>query len=418
MDEHYERQLRRQAIRRLCRGESPSLIARGLGRTRRWVHKWWQRFFHQGWTGLASRSRQPHRYSNRSSPSVRRYVVRARRRLERSPVGLIGPNWVRRQLQQWRVHPLPSRATIARILHQRGLTLGSATPPQSQAYYPHPRSATHFRLHAMDWTCRYLPGGKKAFAFHTVDYASRNLHQDIFGDKTAQSACVHALSVWRGPLGLPDALQLDNDIAFVGGHHGQRVLGQFLRLCLAVGVEPIFLPFCEPQRNELVEELNGLWQWALWRHRRFHSLTKVQRTQSLFLHWYRYHYLPPTLHGQTPVQASRRQPVVRLTTLQRWQLPEPLPITAGRVHFIRLVDAHGEIRILNETWLVGQRWVGKYVWVTLSTQRRRLDVYQRPSAMHRVRRIRSWSYSLAEHVVALAPEFRRRLRRRKVGTMF
>jgi putative transposase len=417
MDEHYERQLRRQAIRRLRCGQSPSLIACCLGRTRRWVHKWWQRFFHQGWAGLASQSRQAHHGSNRYGPSVRRYVARARRGLERAPVGLIGPDSVRRQLQQWRVRPLPSRATIARILRREGLNSGSVIPAQPPAYYPHPRPAAHFRLHALDWTCRYLPGGRKAFVFHTVDYASRNLHQDIFGDKTAQNACAHALSVWRGPLGLPDGLQLDNDSAFVGGHRGQRVPGQFIRLCLAVGVEPIFLPFNEPQRNELVEELNGLWQWALWRRRRFHSLAQVQGSQTRFRHWYRYHYFPPALEGRTPAQAARHQPVMRLTALQRWQLPEPLPITAGRLHFIRLVDTDGQIRILNESWPVGRRWAGKYVWATVLTERQRLDVYVRASARHKVRRTKSWLYRLAEPAVPLPPEFRRHLRRRKVGTM-
>jgi hypothetical protein len=272
-------------------------------------------------------------------------------------------------------------------------------------------------LHALDWTCRYLPGGSKAFAFHTVDYGSRNLHQDILGNKTARSVCVHALRVWRGPLGLPDGLQLDNDVAFVGGPRGRRTVGQFVRLCLAVGVEPIFLPFYEPERNELVEELNGLWQRVLWRRRRFGSLAQAQRSQPAFLHWYRCHYFPPALGGSTPAQTSRRQPVVRLSALQRWRLPEPLPITAGRVHFLRRVSAHGEIVILNETWHVGQRWAGRYVWATALTAQHRLVVYYRGPAMHKARQIKSWAYTLQEAVVPLPLEFRRHLRRRKLSTM-
>lgn len=417
MEEQYERQLRRQAMRRLRRGESPSVVACCAGRTRQWVHKWWQRFFHYGWAGLAGRSRRPQRSPRRYGTFVRRRVVRARRCLERATIGLIGPESIRRQLQQWRVRPLPSRATVARILHQQGLTSGWAVPAPPQGYYPHPRAAAHFRLHALDWTCRYLPGGRKAFAFHTVDYASHDLQQDILGDKSAPSACAHALSVWRGPLGLPDGLQLDNDAALAGSHRDQRSFGRFVRLCLAVGVEPIFLPFYEPKRNELVEELNGLWQWALWRRRHFQSLAQVQRSQACFLRWYRHHYFPPALAGQTPAQAGRRQPVVRLSARQKSQLLEPLPITAGRIHFIRQVNAQGQILILNEAWQVGRRWAGKYVWATLFLQKQRLDVYYRASTKHKARRIKRWSYGLAETVVPLPSEFRRHLRRRKVSTM-
>lgn len=44
-----------------------------------------------------------------------------------------------------------------------------------------------------------------------------------------------------------------------------------------------------------------------------------------------------------------------------------LPITAGRVHFLRLVNASGEIRLLNESWRVGKRWPHCYVWATIIT---------------------------------------------------
>ncbi len=297
------------------------------------------------------------------------------------------------------------------------MTRGAVTPPGPRTYYPPPRPTGQFRLHALDWTCRYLPGGKKAFAFHTLDHGSRDLHHQIFGDKTQHSACAHLLSAWRGPLGLPDGLQLDNDIAFVGGHRVRRVFSRFVRLCLAVGVEPIFLPFREPERNALVEELNGLWQVALWRRGRWRSLPQAQQSQPRFRHWYRHEYFPPALDGLTPARASRRQPVVRLSAQQVHDLPDPLPITAGRVHFIRRVDGHGEILILNERWRVGRRWAGQYVWATVWTGRQRLAVYWRRSAHHPVQLIKSWSYRLPKPIRPLPPEFRRRMRRRKMSTM-
>ncbi len=417
MDERSERDLRRQAIRYLRQGQRPSWVARRLGRSRDWVYKWWRRFIRRGWDGLASQSRRPHHPAYRYGDPLRRCVRRVRRALEKAPVGLIGPASVRRHLQQWGVRPLPSRATVARILCQAGLTAGAKAPADPQAYYPHPRPAPGFRLHATDWTCRYLSGGQKVFVFHTLDYGSRNLHHQVFGAKSLPVALTHALSTWRGPLGLPDAVQLDNDIVFMGGHRIPRVIGQFVRLCLAVGVEPIFLPFYEPKRNELVEEIHGLWQSTLWRRWHFRSLGEVQRSQPRFRTWYRHHYFPPALAGRTPAQASRGQPSRRLTARQARRLSGPLPITAGRIHFIRRVDAGGDIDILNERWRVGRRWAGRYVWATVLTQRQRLEVYFRRSAKHKVRRIKTWPYLLSEKAVPLPKTYRRRSRRRKVSAM-
>jgi hypothetical protein len=417
MDEKHERNLRRQAMRRLMQGERPTHIARALQRSRKWVYTWWQRFAAHGRVGLHSQSRRPHHPAQRYGEDICRLIVRTRRTLERNPVGLQGPDAVRRTLQQGRVRPLPSRATIARVLQREGLTHPPLPPSRSHTYYPHPRPTPHFRLHAMDWTARYLPGGAKAFVFNTVDYASRDLHSQLYSDKTVQTACAHALGVWRSPLGLPDGLQLDNDALFCGGYRGRRVFGQFVRLCLYVGVEPIFLPFYEPQRNELVESLHGLWQQAFWKRRRFRSLRQAKRCHPQFEHWYRHEYVPPGGGEQTPAQASRTHQAVRLSAAQIRQMPAPLPITAGRVHFIRLVDARGEVVILNERWRVGRRWAGKYVWATMTTDQQRLDVYSRRSARHPVRHLKTWHYELPEPVAALRPDFHRRLRRRKMSTM-
>jgi hypothetical protein len=269
----------------------------------------------------------------------------------------------------------------------------------------------------MDWTAHYLRGGQLVFAFNTVAYGSRDLHSRVYGDKTVATACAYALSVWRSPVGLPDGLQLDNDAAFIGGYRGRRVFGQFVRLCLYVGIEPIFIPFYQAKRNELVEHINGLWQGAFFQRRRFRSLAQVQRANPEFEYWYRHQYVPPALVDRTPAQVARQHPVVRLTADQARSLPSRLPITAGRVHFIQQVDARGEIVVLNERWPVGRRWAGQYVWATIVTDRQRLDIYSRRSPRHPVRRLKTWPYALKEPVAELRPEFRRRQRRRRMSTM-
>lgn len=417
MDEQQERRLRRKAIRGLRDGVAPADLAHTLHRSRQWLNKWWHRFLEQGPAGLKSQSRRPQRTPRRYSDTIRCAIGRARRHLQQAVVGLIGPPAIRTQLQVWRIRPLPSCSTIARVLRSQGFTRTHTPAAREPAYCPHPQATPTFHLQAMDWTAHFVHGGAVIYAFNTVAYETRDACSRTYSNKKATTVCAYALQVWHGFLGLPEALQIDNDGAFSGGRRGPRVFSRFVRLCLYLGIEPIFTPFREPERNELVESVNGLWQKAFWRRRQFRSVGQVHRANPEFERWYREAYQPPALDGRTPRQAAQHEPRVRLTTAQIRTIPERLPITAGRVHFLRPVEADGAITLLNERWPVGRRYAGQYVWAVIWTHRERLEVYYRRSVHHSVRRLRSWHYVLPQPAVPLRPEFRRRHRRRPMSTM-
>ena len=413
MNEHDERALRRKAIRLQLQGLPPRLILRAIPRSPSWLRKWGQRFQTLGWPGLNSQSRQPHHPAHAYPLAIRQAVVRARHILEQRTVGLIGATAIQAELRSWpHLARVPSAATIKRILRAAGIPAHPAPPPAP--YYPQPTPTAPYPIQAMDWTERYLPGGAKVYAFHTIDLSSQAMTQTLSADKALPTVRRHLFQVWTH-LGCPAGLQMDNDGAFCGGYKVPRVFGQVVRLCLYVGVEPIFIPFGEPKRNGLVERLNGLWSAGFWRRQHFGTLAEVAAASPDFTAWYMQHYQPPALQGQTP--AAAQQAGRRLSRTQLQRLPGQLPITAGRVHLLRRVDAAGAIRVLNEQWLVGKRWAGRYVWATIITHKQELRVYYRATAQAPVRLLRQWAYPLDEPVVPLTPEFRRPYRRRKMNTM-
>jgi hypothetical protein len=263
-------------------------------------------------------------------------------------------------------------------------------------------------LHALDWTCRYLEEGLKIYAFHTLNLHTRACTQTIATDKSYETVRRHCLQTWKS-LGIPQFLQLDNDAAFYGGYKAPRIFGQFVRLCLSLGIELIFLPIAQPEHNGEVEELNGLWGHAFWERRRFTSFAQVCRTSPAFVHWYMTEYVPPFLIDTTPQQAQARQTLHRLTAKQVSHLPDPLPITAGRIHFIRQVQPDGTITVLNESWKVSKRLAGKYVWATIITHCRRLEIWYQRSVQHPWRLLKNCVYDISETVARLRPEFARRL---------
>jgi transposase len=407
MDEKQERTWRRKAIRLTLRGVRPKDILKRIPRSRRWLGKWQTRYQDQGWRGLRSQSRRPQHCSPRYSATIRQRVVRIRRHLERAQIGLIGFTAIQRQWEQrYRGQPLPGKSTVYAILHAAGV-LRPARPGRV-TYCPQPTATAHFVLHAMDWTQRYLEGGPKVYAFHTVTIPDRAIHQTISSDKSSTTACGHLLDACQ-QLGLPDGLQLDNDAAFNGNRKVPRVFSPFVRLALYLGIELIFIPFGEAERNAVAERLNGLWSQGFWKRRRFSSVAHVQRASPAFVHWYRNEYLGSSKDSTAKVR--------RLTERQRRAVPKALPITAGRLHFERLVDEQGNIALLNETWHIDRRLAGQYVWATIVTHEQRLHIYHQRSASEPLRRLKTFRYAIGEPVRPLRPEFRRSHRRRKVCTM-
>lgn len=400
MDEQSERRLRRKAIRLHLRGLPVTKILEVVQRSKAWFSKWSHRFEQFGAAGLKSRSRRPHHQPTASASSLVWAIVRTRRRLVRQRVGLIGPRAIQREFERLG-GVVPSLTTIKRVLQRRGLIPTAPVP----SYYPRPLEVLDGVLHALDWTCRYLEAGVKVYAFHTLNLRTRACVQTIAADKQGPTVIRHLLQTWQ-TLGIPAFLQLDNDAAFCGGYKTPRRIGQVVRLCLYLGIELIFLPVAEPERNGEVEELNGLWSRAFWQRQRFHAVRHVQRSSPRFIHWYVTGYAPPALAGKTPAQAQRAEHSKRLTPAQVRRLPDTLPITAGRIHFIRRVQPDGTIAFLSETWQVGRRFAGRYVWATITTYRHHLDIWYQPSAQADWRLIKSVAYPLPEQVKRRRPDYR------------
>lgn len=354
-------------------------------------------------------SKAPANSPQEHSEETLELVLRVRDGLEKSDVGLIGPREIQKEIK--RRHLLkspPSLASIKRWLKQAG-SVGTAGAPISAAYYPTLQRTDDLAILSCDWIARYLKGGAKVFAFHTINLRTHALAQTIRADKSTAAACAHVLEAFS-TLGLPDFLQIDNDAAFTGLGRTKPVLGRFIRLLLYLGVEPIFIPPGEPKRNHLVERANGIWAKSFWEKDHFSSLRQVQRKAPRFLTWYE-SYAPPSLHGKTVKQATAEQRLPQLRRQQITRIPRELPLTAGRLHFIRRVDAKGEINILKEQWKVSKTIIGDYVWATLDLQRKELLIYHRHSLRSKPELLRQYEYTINEPLQSLLPEYKRRPRK-------
>jgi hypothetical protein len=73
--------------------------------------------------------------------------------------------------------------------------------------------------------------------------------------KAAQSILDAVYAIWMR-MGIPDNLQVDNELAFYGSPTHPRGMEPLIRLCLAYGVNLRFNPAAKPWRNRIVEQFN------------------------------------------------------------------------------------------------------------------------------------------------------------------
>jgi len=357
---------RESAIHMLRTGHSVKEVAQTLGRSERWVRKWRARFETEGWAGLRDRSRRPKRLARALPESHRQAILRARSALEAEAArgdGLkyIGAQAVRTRLKEQGLEPLPSTATIERVLRAAGMTRPRRRPPQrSKTVYPRLRPQQPQTLIQVDIVPHFLRGGQQVACFNALDVVSRYPTGKAMAHRRSQDAEAFLLACWED-LGTPQYTQVDNEACFSGGATHPYVLGRVVRLALAVGTELVFSPQRHPESNGYVERFHQDDNRHVWQDTYLPNREAVDRQAAAFFE--RYRRRPhPQLQERTPAEVhgtpQRRPTGFGVAEKKR-------PLYEGKVHFIRKVKPDGTISVLNVDWKVSQEMAGRGVWATL-----------------------------------------------------
>jgi hypothetical protein len=148
-------------------------FCRAQGISRQTYYKWKRRFELEGLDGLRDRSRRPGSIPIATPVEVEDAVVRVRKELAEAGE-FNGPFSIAERLATGAVSPVPSRATIARILSRRGQVRPQPRKRPRSSY----RSFEAGRPNEMwqsDWTEWHLSEGRPVAIAGTLDDHSRLL---------------------------------------------------------------------------------------------------------------------------------------------------------------------------------------------------------------------------------------------------
>lgn len=357
---------RKIAMHLLRGGHSVKEVAQQLNRSVAWVYKWHHRFDQAGWAGLQGHSQAPKQHGRRLSDQVRQAIVQARSELEAEAASGQGLNYigaasVQTRLAQKAVLPLPSQRTIERVLEKAKMT-NQPTLSSPKIEYPHLHPTEPHQLVQVDIVPHYLLGGEAVACFNAIDVVSRYPTGQALAHRRAQDAVTFLCHVWQ-EIGLPHYTQVDNEGCFSGGFTHQAVLGQVVRLALLVGTELLFSPVRHPESNGFVERFHQDYDNHVWSSQ-LTDRAHVNERGHAFFQKYRHSRHHSRLKGHTPFETHHQKTPSRLPL--DFELPsDRLPLTSGRVHFMRQVKADDTVSVLNLNWVVPESEPLKGVWVTL-----------------------------------------------------
>ena len=409
MSEQTDHEDRKSLIHLLNSGKTPCEAAQELARSRAWAYKWKNRYEQDGWAGLRSHSRAPRHIPRKTSAEVRQSILRIRSELEAEAedadnLGYIGADAIYGRLCQEGIGPLPGVSTIERILRQAGKTKPRPPQVEKEVVYPHLQPTAAHQLIQADIVPHHLTGGQSIACFNGIDVISRYPAGRQFAHKRSVDAVDFVSHLWR-ELGLSTYLQMDNESCFSGGYKHPGVIGKVVRLALYVGVQPVFSPFYHPESNAFVERFHQDYSDFVWKKAFLEDLAAVRQRSALFFPNYRNSLHHSALGGKSPSGIHHATPARKLPA--DFSLPNPLPITAGQVHFLRAVDEKRNVLILNKVWSAGSGLPGQGVWATLSLKPSgsMLRIYDAAPDASKRRCLAEHHFPLNEPVVPIQPQF-------------
>jgi len=77
--------------------------------------------------------------------------------------------------------------------------------------------------------------------------------------------------------GIPAYLQLDNKLPMRGSNRYPHSFGLVIRLCLSLGIQPIFIPLKEPWRNGIIERFQNVFDKMFFRTQYFESFSYLMQ---------------------------------------------------------------------------------------------------------------------------------------------
>ena len=270
------KELREKAIKRYKNSESPKEIYQSLGKGKTWFFKWLKRYKLDRKDWAKSHSCRPHQSPKRINKTMEQMVIETRKHLEKKLYSQIGALAIHYNLNKQGIIS-PPISTINKILRRNDLIHQKIKYIPKGVNYPSLTISRSNYLHQLDVVGpRYLKEDGRFYSINLIDaYDRRN---SINPDRRQnRMAIIKALICSWHTLGIPCYLQIDNQLALRGSNHYPHSFGVVIRICLHLGIQPLFIPLAEPWRNGIIEHFQNVFDKMFFRAQYFKDFSHLYK---------------------------------------------------------------------------------------------------------------------------------------------
>ena len=202
-----------------------------------------------------------------------------------SDLGFHGAEAIHEALKARKVEPLPAVRTIHRILERRGALDGQRRirrPPPPPGWHLPEVASKRRELDSFDVVeGLVIKGGPQIEVLNGISlHGGLPVSWPMEASVTAKVVVASLIAHWQAD-GLPGYAQFDNDTIFQRPHTHPDVVGRVSRLCLSLGVVPVFVVPHEFGFQSTIENYNGTWQEKVWARFEHGALPDLQGARSV-----------------------------------------------------------------------------------------------------------------------------------------
>ena len=313
-------------------------------------------------------NRKPGRAANRTPARLEQRILSTRRALrDKSVLGEYGPDAIGLALEQTLpAKQIPSRITIYRVLARHGALDGvyrQRRPAPPKGWHLPDLAAGHVELDSFDFIEDLKISGGPLVDVLTGISLHGALAQAWVMEQTSARGTLQALvEHWRRE-GLPTYAQFDNDTIFQGPRRFADTVGRISRLCLALGVIPVFAPPREPGFQNAIEGFNALWQSKVWQRHHCTDVAALTAVSARYIAAYR---------AKTAIR--REAAPTRRSFPKGFKLDLGAPLQ-GTMLFVRRGDDKGNVHLIGRSFPVDPHWTNRLIRCEVNFTHQRIRFY-------------------------------------------
>lgn len=288
-------------------------------------------------------------------------------------MGEVGAVAIRREWLAEGVSSCPSVRTIGRILARNGILDGRRRvrrPPPPKGWHVPAVAAHKAELDLFDTIEGLAIRGGSHLTILTATSLLGGLPAAWPRTSVAATHAVECLiEHWR-MFGLPQFAQFDNDNRFTGPRQHPDAVGRVIRLCLSLGVTPVFAPPNETGFQAAIESFNGLWQAKVWQRFEHSGVSQLRQRSRQYL---------AALRQRRAVRISEAP--ARRPFPPRWKFDLQARLR-GRILFIRRTTDMGQVTILGHSYSVARHWPHRLVRAEIDLDHDRIQFFALRRRLH------------------------------------